>query len=216
MSRIQNIKGQKFGRLTVLEYMYTEKGKSSTWMCQCECGKTVPVSTTSLKNGNTQSCGCLRLERVKEKVTTHSKSYTAEYHAWGNMIQRCTNPRHPEYKNYGARGITVCPEWQNSFESFLKDMGLKPNKSYSIDRINNEDGYHKENCRWADNFTQAANQRDKENRTTGIKSISYSKRDNLYYVGVERKGQRYRKAFKVLEEAIEWKESVLKKHEEID
>lgn len=216
MSKIQNVKGQKFGRLTALEYMYTEKGKSSTWMCRCECGKQTPVVLTSLKNGNTQSCGCLRLERVKEKNTTHSKCHTTEYHAWGNLIQRCTNPKHPEYKNYGERGITVCPEWRNSFETFLKDMGLKPDKSCSIDRVNNEDGYHRENCEWRDSFSQAINQRGKKNLTVGIKNISYSKRDNLYSVAIERKGQRYRKGFKTLTDAIEWKENVLKRHEESD
>lgn len=216
MSKIQNIKGQKFGRLTALEYMYTEKGKSSTWMCLCDCGKQFPVVLTSLKSGNTQSCGCLRLERVKEKNTTHSKCHTPEYHAWGNIIQRCTNPNSPEYKNYGSRGISVCSEWRDSFETFLKDMGPKQDKSLSIDRINNEDGYHKGNCEWRNSYAQAINKRDMKNLTVGIKNISYSERDNLYNVAIEREGKRYRKSFKNLEDAVKWKEKTLKRHEESD
>lgn len=208
--KYKNIKGQKFGRLTAIQYMYTKKGKSSTWMCVCECGNKTTTELSSLRNGRTQSCGCLRLERTKESVTKHKKSHTPEYHAWSNMIQRCTNPNHPEYKNYGERGIAVCSEWRSSFETFYRDIGSKPSKKYSLDRINNQQGYFKENCRWADAFTQAINRRDKANKTVGIKNISYSQRDDLYYVGIERKGIRYRKSFKNIEDAVNWKESTLK------
>lgn len=209
MRKIQDITNQRFGRLTAKEYAFTEKGKSSTWKCICDCGKEILVVLTSLRNGNTQSCGCLRIERTKAKVTKHKKSHSPEYHAWGNMIQRCRNRNHPEYKNYGARGIIVCEEWQSSFERFFEDMGEKPDPKFSLDRINNEEGYFKENCRWTDASTQARNQREKENKTTGIKNISYSKRDGLYYVNIERKGQRRRKAFKRLDDAVSWKERTL-------
>lgn len=216
MRKIQDITNQRFGRLTAKEYAFTEKGKSSTWRCLCDCGKETLVVLTSLKNGNTQSCGCLKIERTKAKVAKHKKSHSSEYHAWGNMIQRCSNSNHPEYKNYGARGIMVCEEWRSSFERFFEDMGEKPSPKFSLDRINNEKGYFKENCRWTDASTQATNQREKENKTTGIKNISYSKRDGLYYVAIERKGQRKRKAFKRLDDAVSWKEKVLDELKRID
>lgn len=216
MRKIQDITNQRFGRLTAKEYAFTDKGKSSTWRCLCDCGKETLVVLTSLKNGNTQSCGCLRIERTKAKVAKHKKSHSPEYHAWGNMIQRCENKNHPEYKNYGGRGIVVCKEWRSSFERFFEDMGEKPSPKFSLDRINNEKGYFKENCRWTDASTQATNQREKENKTTGIKNISYSKRDGLYYVAIERKGQRRRKAFKRLDDAVSWKEKVLDELKGID
>lgn len=209
MTKIKNIKNQRFGKLIAKEYSHTEKGKSSTWICKCDCGNIIPVVISSLNSGNTQSCGCFRLERIKEAVTTHGEGRSTEYIAWGNMIQRCTNPNNPEYINYGGRNITICEEWKNSFETFLNDMGRKPDKKFSLDRIDNNKGYYKENCRWTNCSIQAINQRDKKNKTTGIKNISYSKRDNLYYVGIERKGKRYRKAFKNLENAIDWKKQIL-------
>ena len=209
MTRIQNIKNQRFNRLVAKEYSHTEKGKSSTWVCECDCGNLVEVELSSLKSSNTQSCGCLRLERMAETNTKHQRSKTSEYYAWDNMLQRCRNPKNPQYKNYGGRGIYVCEEWASSFEAFLNDMGEKPSKNLSLDRIDNNKGYYKNNCRWTDDYTQATNQRNPRNETTGIKNISYSNRDNLYYVGIQRKGQKYRKGFKELKNAIDWKEKVL-------
>lgn len=204
----QDITRENFGRLTAKKYLYTEKGKSSTWLCECECGNTTEVVLSSLRNGNTQSCGCLQKERARNNVT-HNRTKTSEYYAWSNMIQRCTNKNNPEYKNYGARGITVCDKWKNSFEKFLEDMGEKPLRGLSLDRIDNNKGYFKENCRWTTGYTQAVNQRNKKNKTTGIKNISYSKRDDLYYVSITRKAKRYRKCFKELEDAVNWKEKTL-------
>lgn len=80
-----------------------------------------------------------------------------EYSSWYHIIQRCTNTKDTNYKNYGAKGITICEEWRNSFETFLSDMGPRPTVDHSIDRINNKLGYYKENCRWADKFTQRNN-----------------------------------------------------------
>lgn len=210
MTKIQNIENERFGRLIAKKYLKTKKGKSSTWLCICDCGETTKVELSSLRNGNTKSCGCLQKDRVREFSTKHKMSHSSEYHAWGNMIQRCTNPNNPEYKNYGARGIIVCREWLNSFEVFFKDMGEKPFSDYSLDRKNNDKGYEKNNCRWIDSSTQAINTRRRENKTTGITNISYSKRDDLFYVDIARKGKRHRKSFKVLNNAIDWKEKVLK------
>lgn len=87
---------------------------------------------------------------------------TPEYGAWRNMIQRCTNPKKMHWPYYGARGITVCAEWMDpkaGFDRFVRDMGLRPSKAHSLDRRNNDLGYSKSNCRWADRFEQQNNRR---------------------------------------------------------
>lgn len=89
----------------------------------------------------------------------HRKSKTKEYYSWQQLKKRCLNSETKQYPDYGGRGITVCDEWRNSFENFFRDMGECP-IGYSIDRINNNLGYFKENCRWADSKTQNRNKRD--------------------------------------------------------
>jgi len=157
MQKVKDITGQKFGKLTALKYI-GEKSKSGDylWECLCECGKLVVVVGTYLRNGHTKSCGCLRITRLK----THGLTNTPEYRTWGLMKSRCSNKNDKRYKDYGGRGITVCKEWLK-FENFYKDMGERPKrpKGTSIDRMNNNLGYYKENCRWANNFQQARNTR---------------------------------------------------------
>lgn len=209
MKKYINIMNKKFGRLLVVEDTQESKKGNKIWLCKCDCGKTIKVMSISLRNGNTQSCGCLKKEKIKKSNTKHNKSKTSEYYAWSNMIQRCSNPKNKEYKNYGGRGILVSNEWKNDFNKFLKDMGEKPNKNLSLDRIDNNKGYCKENCRWTDSYEQSINQRMKKTNKLKIKNISYSERDNLYYVDITRRKNRYRKSFKKLENAIDWKQNIL-------
>jgi len=136
--------GARFGRLTVVA-KYCNSAKRSLWECSCDCGGSKVVRESSLKTGNTKSCGCFH----KEIVTTHGDSRKTEslYATWKNMIKRCTNQSHKSWMNYGGRGITVCDEWLE-YAKYKKDMGEKPFLKAQIDRIDNNKGYYKENCRW--------------------------------------------------------------------
>lgn len=138
---------------------YRGGGRGSRhWICRCDCGQeSVIVAGGSLKKGVSKSCGCLRKKLTAKKFRTHGRSSSRTYSIWHGMIRRCDDPRRQEYKNYGGRGITVCESWY-SFNQFLADMGEAP-KGMSIDRINNDSGYSKDNCRWADKKTQANNTR---------------------------------------------------------
>lgn len=154
----KDITGKKFGRLTVIEFSHRRKDKIH-YKCICDCGTEVKTRGASLKDGSTQSCGCLNKERTKKENTTHGLSGTTEYCIYQGAIQRCYNKNNPQYIDYGGRGITVCDEWLHSFETFLKDMGNRPSKKHSIDRINNEGNYELGNCRWATSTEQAKNRR---------------------------------------------------------
>lgn len=146
--------GENYGRLKVicrsLEY------KRAYWDCICECGKSTTVRGDHLKEGRVQSCGCIK----DEQRTTHGMSRSSEYQCWINMKDRCINPGNREYKNYGARGITVCDAWLESFESFIADMGIKPDMSLTIERTNNDLGYSKDNCCWDTRDNQVRNRRN--------------------------------------------------------
>lgn len=127
-------------------------------LCKCYCGVEFETNKDNFLNGGVNSCGCNQNTGLVFK--THGLSKSKEYHCWVDMKQRCYNPKNKAYKNYGERGITVCKEWLNSFETFLEDMGLMPIDKYSIDRINVNKEYSKENCRWADIDEQSNNKRN--------------------------------------------------------
>ena len=159
-----DLTGRKFGRLSVIARAGISNGEA-TWRCSCECGNTAVVRGYYLRNKVTQSCGCLHSE-VSSKVyqnlrKTHGMTGTLEHTSWDQMRQRCMNPKHHAWKDYGGRGITVCSEWMNSFESFFRDMGRRPSVKYSLDRIDNDGNYEPGNCRWADWATQNRNRRRK-------------------------------------------------------
>jgi hypothetical protein len=148
-----NIAGEVFNEVTVLYYTgvhLSPKGqRTSMWFCQCSCGKKFIASGNNLKRGNTKTCGCSR--------GSHKMSDSPEWEAWSSIIQRCTNPKNPGFKNYGGRGIQFCERWRK-FENFIADMGIRP-KGYSIDRTNNEGNYEPLNCKWVLNKFQHRNKR---------------------------------------------------------
>lgn len=160
MSKRLQLSGKKFGRLTVVgEWL-----PGSKWECLCDCGCTRFVSSTSLVSNKTLSCGCLLKEKRGTGSLIHGKSSTKTHATWCAMITRCYNEKGRAYKYYGGRGITVCNRWRDSFENFLEDMGEHP-KGLSLDRIDNDKGYSKENCRWATTTEQS------RNRSTSMKVV---------------------------------------------
>jgi hypothetical protein len=139
--------GQKFDRLTVVTSLGVIKSHS---MCEvlCDCGKVKIVTATSLKNGKTRSCGCLKIEGLLARSSSHCLSKTPLYSVWKDMMRRCLNPESHEYKNYGERGITVCDAWRNP-ETFIAECPAKPDGPYHFDRIENDGNYEPGNVRWS-------------------------------------------------------------------
>lgn len=132
---------------------------------RCSCGNYVVVENRRVRIGNTKSCGCLKHELDLERNTKHgyAKDKGPEYNAWIGMKQRCYNPKYPQYKDWGGRGIRVCERWLASFSNFIQDMGPIPGDEYTIDRINNDGNYEPGNCRWATRHEQRINQRPRKN-----------------------------------------------------
>ena len=156
MAKGTDLTGRKFGRLYVIQFGgYLGKKQERAWECVCDCGNTKVIRGYSLTAGNTSSCGCLALEVRR----THQKSGSLEYASWQAMKARCHSPNSNKYYMYGARGIYVCPEWLNSFESFYQDMGPRPSREHTIERLDGSKGYSPENCIWADKITQQNNMR---------------------------------------------------------
>ena len=147
----------------------TSRQKATYGLFECQyCGKEFECITNSVNIGNTKSCGCQRGRWFKHGLESHRF-----YSTWNGVIQRCNNPKDKAYKNYGGRGITVCEEWLDVANFVAWAERTHPNISgVSLDRIDNDKGYSPENCRWADTFTQAINQRIGRNNTSGYVGVT--------------------------------------------
>lgn len=160
-----DLKGKQFGRLYVVKKA-PKRTSGVRWLVRCDCGNTREVITASLVSGHTQSCGCLWKEKTREvnkkRMTKHGASRSISYSSYRSMLHRCYDPESISYANYGARGIKVCNRWKNTktgYENFIKDMGERPSKAYSIDRKDTDGDYTKSNCQWSTKRKQANNRR---------------------------------------------------------
>ena len=162
MSRLIDMTGQKYGKLTVLERVGT-KSHSSQWMCICDCGNKVVVGRNNLIHNHTKSCGCLKHREAVNR--THGQSETRLYFVWRNMLNRCFNSKVRDYPNYGGRGITVCQEWKEDFQVFSDWAfangynGTAKRGEYTLDRVDTNGNYEPSNCRWITIKEQTNNQR---------------------------------------------------------
>lgn len=153
-----------------LGYLYpTEKSKQKRryGLYKCHCGKEFEAQIQSINDGNTKSCGCLK--------NTHNLANHRLYKIWRNMIKRCTNPKDTFYKNYGERGIKVSNEWLD-ISNFINDMYPSYQEGLSMDRIDNNKGYSKDNCRWTTRSIQSRNTRVlRSNNTSGYRGVHWRK-----------------------------------------
>lgn len=163
MSAVKDMTGQRFGRLAVIKRGGSTPDGQATWLCLCDCGTKCFFSGARLRSGNVKSCGCLRKDSTREQFLKHGKRKTKLYGVWAGINKRCYNPRCKDYDRYGGRGITVCDEWRDNFQSFY-DWAMAngydenaPRMQCTIDRIDNDKGYCPDNCRWADQKIQQNN-----------------------------------------------------------
>lgn len=157
MPKLIDLTGQKFGRLTVIERA-ENKGKHTYWKCRCDCGNDCVINSSNLIHGLTKSCGCL----WQESVSSHgiAKLDYKIYKTWFGIKERCTNPKHISYNNYGARKILIYPDWLNNpknFYDYVSKLEHFGEEGYTLDRINNNGNYEPNNLRWADTKTQCRN-----------------------------------------------------------
>ena len=175
---MKDLLGQRFGYLTVLRREGSQNRKA-TWRCLCDCGKEVVMQSQSLRSNlrpQPKSCGC----RQGKWNRTHGMAGTRRHRIWNGLKQRCLNPNSPDYPNYGGRGIGVCEEWVNSFETFYEDTKHGYSDTLCIERIDNSKGYSKGNCRWATVKEQGANTRVNRLITTPHGVLTLAQAAELY------------------------------------
>lgn len=208
MGKFQDLSDTKFGKLTAIKVAYKNKNGESVWECVCECGNVINVVCSNLKNGHSTSCGCYK----KTCSITHNETKTRLHRIWASMKARCYNTNHPKYKHWGGRGVVVCTEWKDSYETF-RDWALANGyrDDLQIDRIDNNGNYEPKNCRWATPKQQSNNKRNNciityKNEThtisewsiiIGVKSATIQRRlaknmpiEKVLYKGDMRNGKR--------------------------
>ncbi len=152
-----DLKNQRYGRLIVLHKAKTMT-KRIKWLCLCDCGNKKVIQANHLRSGDIVSCGCYNKEVILKRCKTHGGSKDYEYHSYISMMSRCYNQKNVHYSYYGGRGIFVSKRWRDSYLNFKNDMGERP-LGYTIERIDNELGYNKANCKWATRAEQRRNTR---------------------------------------------------------
>jgi hypothetical protein len=205
-----DLTGNKYGRLTVVGLSPKKSGRKSFWVCKCICGNEHLVRSDSLKSGNVQSCGCLKKEQDRENLTKyhrHKESHTHLHDTWLGIKARVSNPNNKSYGRYGGRGIKMCDDWFNSYESFrdwAKSNGY--DESLTIERIDVNGNYEPDNCTWIPWSEQANNRRStiwiewegkRQNATQWAKELGFKPKTIMERYN---KGQRPPYLFRELEQ----------------
>lgn len=193
---MENIIGERMGKLIIEEYVGKDKVKGRLYMCVCDCGMDRILSKSQL--AQYKSCGCHRQRNGSRKH--------AEYTVWRKMKERCYNKNQDGYQYYGGKGIKVCDEWRNSFTTFLNDMGKRPSKNHEIDRINSDDDYKPSNCRWITHSENMINRKSKNGKLRNI----YKRESGKYRVSISRDKNVYlSKQFDNIDDAISHRDEML-------
>jgi len=178
--RIKDLTGNTYGRLYVLGFAGVNPHGQADWVCECSCGNSKVITGGRMATGNTASCGCLHTETI----TSHGMVGTKTYRAWEGMSRRCRSNNTHTREYYWNRGISVCEEWK-TFEIFYADMGEAP-KGLTLERIDNDAGYSKANCKWATWADQALNKRTFKNNTSGCTGVIWAARDTIWRASISK------------------------------
>lgn len=168
MGKPLDLTGQRFGRLIVVERDYSHCGNQTYWRCLCDCGNYTVCRGTHLISGGIRSCGCFALDLR----TNHGWCGSPEYRTYYNILKRCYDQNDNRFSDYGGRGIKVCDRWLDGFENFIADMGQRPGKEFSIDRIDVNGDYTPDNCKWSNRIQQARNTRVRKDSKTGVRGVT--------------------------------------------
>lgn len=159
------------------------------WNCKCHCGNEFQTTSGRLRGGYTKSCGCLQRESVKKANTIHGMSATRQYESWRGIIRRISNVKDKYYMDYGGRGITYDPKWE-TFEGFWEDMSEGYSDELTLDRIDVNGNYCKENCRWVSMSIQNHNQRKRVGHSSIFMGVSFNKQIDKWVATIKWGGDR--------------------------
>ncbi len=200
--RFDNLTGQTFGKLYVVKRVENDAQGTVQYLCRCECGNEKIVRANHLKRGAVRSCGCLASALTSQRNTTHNKTGTRLYRIWRGIKVRCYDAHHKDFRDYGAKGVTICDEWRDDFQAFYDwAMANGYEENLSIDRIDNSKGYSPDNCRWADNIQQANNKTTNYYVVYKNERLTLSELARKYHLNYTVLGKAIR-AGKSLEEAV--------------